>query len=385
MNKRGDKIQSGAPAAALIGIITLLFIFYILFLPAEERRELLEGENFTDEEGVGLLLDEAPGTLTFTEKGVFDHSISNVYLVETKNAVILGQENPFIVSKGWFSEQQKSMVFAVSDMDNTENILLSFQAPERKGILVIALNGQKIFEGEVKLQNPPPIIVPKTLLRPTNQLDFSVAGGFFSRKRYSLTDVKVVGDITDVKKQVAQNTFTISDTEKENLDTAFMDFYPICDQRTVGVLTIELNGKIIYSAAPACDSLNRQDLYAEDLRTGKNTVVFRIDKGSYRVENIRVRTLLKTVKAHIEFFHVKSSVYNDVLDKERQVILKIEFIDDDKPKRAELNLNGRKDMIDQRDFEYERDISSWIKEGNNYLELKPLTELDVVRLQVRAD
>jgi hypothetical protein len=188
-----------------------------------------------------------------------------------------------------------------------------------------------------------------------------------------------------VKKQVAQNTFTISDTEKENLDTAFMDFYPICDQRTVGVLTIELNGKIIYSSAPACDSLNRQDLYAEDLRTGKNTVVFRIDRGSYRIENIRVRTILKTVKAHIEFFHVKSSLYNDVLDKERQVILRIEFIDDNKPKRAELNLNGRKDMIDQRDSEYERDVSSWIKEGNNYLELKPLTELDVVRLQVRAD
>jgi hypothetical protein len=73
------------------------------------------------------------------------------------------------------------------------------------------------------------------------------------------------------------------------------------------------------------------------------------------------------------------------LDKERQVILRIEFIDNDKAKRAEMNLNGRKDMIDQTDNIYERDISSWVKEGNNYLELKPLTELNVVKLQVRAD
>ncbi len=385
MNKRGDRAQGGGPAAALIGIITLLFIFYILFLPPEERRELLEGDNATFDEEGGLLLDEAPGTLTFTEKGVFDHSISNVYLVETKNAVVLGSENPFIVKKGWFGEQTKSMVFGVSDMENTENLMLSFQAPERKGNLVIALNGQKIFESEVKVQNPPPVLLPKPLLKPTNQLDFSVAGGFFSKRKYSLSDVKVVGDITDVKKQVAQNTFTISDTEKENLDTSFLDFYPICDQRTVGVLTLELNGKIIFSAAPACDSLNRQDLYAEDLRSGKNTVIFRIDRGSYRVEQIRVRTILEPVKAYIDFFNIKSSVYNDILDRERQVILRMEFVDDEKQKRAELNLNGRKDAIDQRDNVYERDVSSWIKEGSNYIEIKPLTELDVVRLEVRAD
>lgn len=385
MNKRGDKMQSGAPAAALIGIITLMFIFYILFLPPSERKSLLEGDNATLEEGTGLLLDEAPGLLTFTEKGVFDHSISNIYLIETKNSVILGQENPFIVKKGWFSEQQKSMVFSAGDLDNTENVMLSFQAPERKGILVIALNGQKIFEGTVNLQNPPPVALPKTLLRPTNQIDFSVTGGFFSSRKYSLSDIKVIADITDVKKQISQNTFTISDTEKENLDSAFLDFYPICEQRTVGTLTIELNGKAIYAAAPACESLNRQDLYAEDLRTGKNTLVFRIDKGSYRVEQIRVRTVLKAVKAHVEFFNVKTSLYNDILDKNRQVILRIEFIDDNKKKQAELNVDGRKDMIDQTDNIYERDISTWVKEGNNYIEIKPLTELDVVKLQVRAD
>ncbi|MEM3154666.1 MAG: hypothetical protein QW165_03835, partial [Candidatus Woesearchaeota archaeon] len=122
MNKRGENLQTGGPAAALIGIITLIFIFYILFLPPAERKALLEGNNYTLEEGIGLLLDEAPGTLAFTEKGVFDHSISNVYLTETKNAVVLGQENPFIVSKGWFEEQTKSMVFSIDDLENTENV-----------------------------------------------------------------------------------------------------------------------------------------------------------------------------------------------------------------------------------------------------------------------
>jgi len=379
-------MQTGGPAATLIGVITLLFLFYILFLPPEARQELLEGGNDTDlDEEERILLDEAPGKLTFTEKGVFDHSISNIYLVETKNAIVLGRENPFVVKKGWFGEQKKTMVFPVQDLPNTENVILSFQAPERAGTLLISLNGQLIFEGKVGLQNPPPVALPKTLLRDTNILEFSAIGGFFSRKKYSLSDVKVVGDITDVQRQMSTNTFTISDTEHENLDTAFLDFFPICEQREVGVLTIELNGKVIYSAVPACESLNRQDLFAEDLRSGKNTLLFKITKGSYRVEQLRVRTILEPVKAFIDFFNIKSSVYNDILDKDREAMLLIEFVDDEKVKRAELNINGRKDMIDQRDYKYEKDISTWIREGNNYIEIKPLTELDVVKLEVRVD
>lgn len=385
MNRRGEKFQSGSPAATLIGILTLVFVFYILFLPAEERKVLLEGENATIAEEERMLLDIAPGRLTFTEKSLFDHKISNVYLVETRNAVVLGLENPFIVKKGLFGEQTKSVVFGVPDLQNTENVILSFQAPERKGTLIISLNGQLIFEGLVGLQNPPPVSLPKAMLRDTNVLEFSVAGGFFSRKKFSLTDVKIVGDITDVLRQMSTNTFTVSDTERDNLESAFLDFFPICEQSAVGVLNIELNGKIIYSAVPACDSLNRQDLYAEDLRTGKNTLLFKITRGSYRVEQIKVRTLLKPVKAFIDFFNVKSSLYNDVLDKDRQVMLLIEFVDDGKVKRAEFNLNGRLSMIDQRESKYERDISSLIREGNNYIEIKPLTELDVVKLQVRAD
>lgn len=386
MNKRGEKFQSGSPAAALVGIMTILFVFYILFLPPESRQELLEG-NFSDAEDYtgGILLSEAPGRLSFTEKSVFDHHIPNIYLTETKNAVVLARENPFVVKKGWFGEQRKSMVFSLTDLENTDNVFLSFQAGERAGTLFIALNGRLIYESIVAIQNPAPVVLPKSLLQDTNQLDFYVDGGFFSRKLYALSDVKVVGDITDLNRQMATNTFSISHTEVDNLDSAFLDFFPICSQRDVGVLTIELNGKVVYSAVPACESLNRQDLYVEDLRPNKNTLLFRISKGSYRVEQIRVRSILEPVKAYVDYFEVKSALFNDVLDKERQVILRIEFIDDKKIKRAEINFNGKRDAIDQRDYEYERDVSSWIKEGSNYVEIKPLTELDVVKLEVRAD
>lgn len=376
---------SGTPAATLIGIITIIFIVYILFLPTEERRELLEGENYTDSDSKTTLLDETPGLLSFTKRTLFDHDIPSVFLSETTNAAVLAQENPFTVRKGWLSEQRKTMVFAVSTPAQTDNIILSLQAPSRAGTLVITLNGQIVFEGTVATQNPPPIILPKSLIAGANQLEFSVKGGFFSRKHYELFDVKVIGEVTDIARQAATSTFTISDVEKENLDTAFLDFYPLCDQADVGTLSIELNGRIVHSAIPACEGLNRQDLDKEELREGKNELTFRISQGSYRVEQIRVRTILKPVKPFIDYFKINSTLYNSVLDNKRDIILRVEFVDDDEDKQARLNINGRYDVIDQEDEVYEEDISAFIKEGNNYIQIDPLTELNIVRITVKAE
>jgi len=387
MVRRSGRIQTGSPASALIGIMTLLFIFYILFLPPAERRALLEGDNVTPgapgaEE---VLLTAAPGRLAFVPRTQFDHPLPNIYLIETRNAVVLGKENPFAVKKGWFSDERKSIVFSIPQIENTENVLLSFQTPVRKGELHITLNGMPIFEARVATQNPAPVDLPKTLLRETNTIEFSVTGGFFEGKRYSFTDVKVIGDITDIEKQKSTNTFSISQLEIDNFEAGYLDFYPICEQASVGVLNIELNGKVISSSVPACESLNRQELYAEDLRQGKNTLILRITKGSYRIEQVRVRTNIKPVKAFVDFFDIKSSLYNAVLDGKKRIVLDLEFVDDGRVKRAETNVNGKLDVIDQRQPSFTRDLSKIIREGNNYVEIRPLTELDIVKLEVRAE
>jgi len=383
--KRNQKGASASAAATLIGIITLMFIFYILFLPAEERKTLLEESDFEVENYEPILLDGAPGLLSYSEKSVFDHSIPNVYLSEISNAVILASENPFVVKKSWFSEQKKSMVFSIPDLSQTENVFLNFQVTENSGTLLIFLNGRLIFEGFVAYQNPPPVLLPKALLMDTNQLDFVVAGSAFEKREYYFSDIKIVGDVLDVSKKTASNSFSLSFTESKNIEKAYLDFFAICSQNNVGTLTIDLNGKLVYSAVPACNSLNRQDLFSDELNAQKNTLTFRLDKGNVRAEQIRVRTVLEPVRSFVDYFDVKSSLYNDVLDKERQVILRIEFVDDSKLKRADLNVNGKKDSIDQRDSVFERDISSWIKEGNNYIEIKPLAELNIVKLEVKTD
>lgn len=385
--KRAQKVPSGSAAATLVGFITLIFIFYILFLPPGERQELLEGEENTSNgwEVGGLMLDEAPGRLSFTRESVFDHHLANVYLTEASNAKVLARENPFVVKKGWFGEQRKTMVLLIDDLENVDDVMLSFQAPKRSGTLVVTLNGMLIYENSVQSLTPPPVLLPKQMLQSANQLEFSVKGGFLSWLRYDLQDVKVVGNLRDTTLQKATNSFTVSATEADNLESAFIEYYPLCQQDDVGIMTVFVNNRAVFAGMPACDSLNRQDLFVDDLKTGKNEASFMLNKGSARVEQVRVRTVLEPVKTFIDYFNVKSSLYNDILDKERQAVLRIEFVDNDEVKRAQVNFNGKFDSIDQRDNVYERDVSQWIKEGNNYIEIKPLTELEIVRLQVRID
>ncbi|MBW3019098.1 hypothetical protein KY329_02860 [Candidatus Woesearchaeota archaeon] len=382
------KGQSASGASALIGIMTLIFIFYIIFLPPSERQELLQ-EGVTEEGGTavqtGTLLREIPGKISFVEQEVFDHLIPNIALVETKYAAILGRESPFTVKKSIWGEDTKSFRFNIDDLENTENVMLNFQVLKGKGVLHIELNGETIFENTVQIQNPPPIQLPKNLLRDTNVLFFKAMGGIMEGKEYSLTDVKILGDITDKSAQEATNTFRITDTEYDNLRMSYLDFYPICDQTEAGIMRIYVNGKVVYSAVPACESPNRQELYLEDLRSGKNTVIFEIDKGAFRIEDIRVRNSVEPTKAFIDFFDISDTLYDQVVNGEASVVLKIEFVDERDRKQAEVNINGRLDAIDQYKREYEREISNIVGEGNNYIEILPLTDLNIAKLEVRVE
>lgn len=381
--------QEGSRAAAVIGILTLLFVFYILFLPPETRQELLEG-NITDEDDGEtqdydeILLEESIGTLIPEGDHRFDHSIPNLYLAETRESTILARQNPFTIHKGLFGEEQKEFTFTLRELENTENVILSFQALKREGTLNIALNGVTIFQSPIGLQNPPPVNLPNNLLGEINTLKFWVSGGLFEGKEYSLADVKVIGDITDLRKQESTNTFQIVRAELDHLDNSYMDFYPICEQAYTGILTITLNGKAVYSAVPACESVNRQELYAEDLRLGKNTLTFQLSRGQARIEQIRVRNIVEEMKSYVAFFEVEEDLYTDMLQDDVETVLYIDFVSKDR-KRAELNINGRMRSIDQKEDRYEREITDYLVEGNNYIELTPITDMNIPRLEVRVE
>ena len=392
MNRRGDqKPPSGGAAAGLIGIITILIVFYIIFIPPEERRELLYGENDTaiDNDNDGrvekTLLLANIGRLDYEAETSFDHTIPNVYLVATKNAQVVESFNPFIISNGWFADENKVLTFTIAQPELTSGVKLVLDAPVRKGILTVILNSRIVYEGRPESVNIQPIELKSNELKTTNTLEFSVSGvglAFWRTNEYDFSSAQVIADITDREKQESANVITLESTESHNLKKATLTFYPICQQTAVGSLEVTVNNQRVSASTPDCESVNRIELEPSTLSAGRNTVFFSITKGAYRLEQIKVKTEIKESPNFIDYFDVNATTFDAVTDDEKDIILKITFVDDKENKRAELNINGKRDFIDQREAIYERNLNSYIVEDNNYLELIPKSTLNIAKLEV---
>lgn len=391
-SKRGASPPSGGAAASVIGIMTLLLVFYILFIPPADRHELLYGDN--DSSGSSgnasnrVLLLANIGKLDYQSDSSFDHSVPNVYLVETKNAQAIEKFNPFVVTRAWFTNQPRTVTFTVGQPELTSNVKLVFDAPTRKGILTITLNGRVIYEGKPDSVNVAPIELKREQLKADNTMTFFVSGvgiAFWRVNQYEITNAQIIADITDAEKQESTSVITLEPTEARNLKRATLTFFPICTQKDVGPLEVLLNSQRISSNTPDCETVNRIEIDPDDLYTGSNSLLFKITEGAYRVEQIKLKTELKEGASFIDYFDLNESAYDAVVDKRKDLILRIEFVDDDEDKKAEISVNGKRDYIDQRGPSYERNIGSFAVEGNNYVELIPKSDLNIVKLEVRIE
>ena len=380
--------QGGMNAAILVAIIAGLIILYIVFLPSSEREKLIEERTTETTAGdtSNVLLKAFPGMLS-TSSGLEDEKeIPNIFLVETTNAKELEKINPFIVRSGWFDKKAKKIDFGLEDPDNTDNVVVSFTAKKRSGILTIKLNNAVVFENELTSEIIEPVKLDKKLLQKANSLEFSVSSvglKFWTTNEYSLENVRIIGDITDTSKQESTNLFTLSDSEFSSMDKATLKFIPYCGNvNDLGTLDIYINNKKLFSSVPVCDNAYRQSVPKSALNEGENNIVFKTGRGSYSVEQIRIALEFKEPAVKTYFFEVSGDAFQSIRNGDADAVLTIKFVDDNKQKRAKLNVNGHIETIETDKTTFSKNINSRISEGNNYLRLEPLEDMEVVELKI---
>ncbi len=391
--KRGQEHLEGGRAAGVIGLIIVVIVLYIILLPPEERDELLGEEDSgvtpSEKETNLTLLSENPGTISFIGQKDADKTIPNIYLYKDTNAQVIEKFNDFYTRNGYFDKIKKNLTFSIKDLENTDNVMLSFTTTKNTGVLTIKLNDEIIYEYDINTLNVNPIELKKSSLKQNNVLEFSVSSigwGFWKTNEYSFENLKVIGDITDVTRQKSRNVFTLTEAEYQNIDKAELKFVPYCKyERDVGVLEAFINNRNIYSAIPVCDDPVKQPFSIDILNSGENNIVFKSTKGSYSIEQIRLELDLKETQKIIYYFELNESQFKNISSEGKRVRLYITFVDDDEEKKLDLSINGHLTSIRQDESKYKKDITHWVEEGNNYIELRPKTTLYIVKLEIKYE
>ena len=290
-----------AQAAGLIGVITLLIIFYIIFLPPVEREKLLSPEKFENLTPVSkkFLLDVPVGFLSALQEKEITHPVPNVVLEELAEAKVLLEIPPFIVKRGWIGEQKKTFLFPLKNPETAKNVQLVFSLARFRGMLKVKVNGVDVFEGT--LTQPAPISIKSDLLQQQNSVDVEATGTgiWFLPRLFELRDVKIIADIIEPSKLEASHIIPVSAGEKENLEHGTLRYFAICDESKVGSIAVLLNGKQVFKGTPDCGSINQQELFADDFADGKNLLTFSLTKGSVRLEQLLLKNKLKQAQPFV--------------------------------------------------------------------------------------
>jgi len=394
---QSNKCKKGAAAqtALFVLVMALLIILYILFVPPETRLKML-GDNESEEGGgtaaaeeENLLLSENIGHLDYLNLDEYEFTIPSFYLIATARSKTLLEENPFYLKSDWFNQKAKTIEFTIDDYENTDNVILTFNSNKHSGLLTIIFNGYTIYEDELTTVNSPPINIRKEYLKEKNVLGFEVGGvgaAFWSANEYSIQDLKIIGSVTDISQQQARNVFTLTTEQFNNLETAELKFFPDCTIYDIGTLSVNLNGNQLVSSIPDCIILNRFAVPNDYLKAGQNVLVFSAEKGSYLVDQIKIKITLKEETVPIYYFDLTQEQFDGIQNETEKLNLTIKFVDDDKNKEAEIMVNGHTTALDTYDAAYTKIIPRlWIEsKKNNYITITPKSTMDIVELRLEV-
>ena len=365
---------------------------YILFLPKQERLQLL-GINETTQEKVeeqarvsaNVLLSQSPGLLKPFEKDTNIHEIDAVTLFIRDEPVTLDLANSISLSKSVFGEDKRELRFNVDDLTNLDKVSLFFLVTQSEGNLIISLNDIEIFNNKARgLQS---IILPVDLIQETNKLTFKVSSpGFniFASNDYTLSEIKVRQnyEITNTKEQ---RTFTLTASESGDAELSFFVFCN--DPLSRGRLRVFVNNEEIANEALGCVSAEKTiEVDKEELKEGRNTLLFEIDKGDYLINDIELEVEVEEGGAVTYKFAVSETQFEDILDADKEVKLEITFNDvGDETKKATINVNNNEFTLETKGLDYERFITSLIEEGNNFIKITPQSEFDIEILEIKIE
>lgn len=390
----GKRAQAAGSAAVFVAIIAALLVAFIILVNPQQRAELL-GEPSGSSLGssvlpsgslVKSLLKATPGRIDYLAQTEIEHALP-ISTIQTKSETkVLAQKNLAYAKNALFSEKGDQFVFTISDVANTENVVLGFSVKSMVGDLIISLNGEEVLrvaEGE-KVK---PVMLPHNLLQATNTLMIAVSSpgaAFWRTDEVNLENLQIVADVTTLDAQTSKNIFLISDVEKKNMEKVVLKFSPQCIFDKVGKLSIVLNSREIYNAVPDCDvGLVKLELSPDGVHSGENEMIFSTQKGMYVLSSITIVSKLREIDFPTYYFDLAEEDYQKVVGGSLKLRLAMSFVDVMASKTGDIYFNAHKISFDTKDVVFSVDANDFVVQGSNAIKISPRKSVEIREL--RAD
>lgn len=391
MMKRG---QAAAGAAVLVAIILGLLISFVVLVSPQERAALLgeDGVNGTSRGGTlqqaavaENLLKVSPGRIDFLGLEEIEHPLPVINIYTRTESEVVAERNVANAKRGVFNEEPDMFTFAIDDVAHTENLFLVFNVQMIEGRLIVLFNGEQIYNAEAGSENVQPIHLPQNIIQDTNEITIRVSSpglAFWKTNGATLSNLKVVGDVTEVQAQRSKSIFLVSETEKRNVEKVRLRLQPDCNLNEVGKLTITLNSREMYSGVPDCDlSFVPLEISPDLIQQGENDIEFQAEKGSYVLSHVMITSTLSEPEFPTYFFKLDEDQFADVDGGDKKVRLQVDFVDVAR-KYGEFMYNGDSIPFDTRETTLVLDLSEDAVEGHNAIKVKPQKTLEIRELRV---
>jgi len=280
-------------------------------------------------------------------------------------------------------KKTKTMIVLLDNPSQAQNVFLTFAVTKHKGSLIVKMNDEEIYNGEISDTYASPIKLSD--LKAENIIEFSVSApgflAFWDTNYYYLSDIKVMGTLVNNKNRAASVSFYARPEEVGNADEATLAYYVDCTS-SIGKLEVRMNGQLLSSKMPDCGSAEQATFSPGTLQEGNNELSFTIDKGTVTIDQIILKTNLKEANWPIYYFDLDSSEYYKIRNGSYDAMLTIKFADDTSDKEALFTISDHKVYLSSTQKSYTKSIGEYLVDGSNYIMIEPRTELSIVELKV---
>tara|TARA_Y100000310_G_C20699289_1_gene828196 strand:+ start:2670 stop:3836 length:1167 start_codon:yes stop_codon:yes gene_type:complete len=383
------KGQSAIEITVLILLLMCLIIGYVILAPQDVRDELLDDTRDGDSDGGdgatsggSTLYSVSPGEVEASQSGTSTTSLQPIRIYSTVESESETIATSLKVSRNLLQNNYKTFTFSAEDTEDLDSLSLLFMITESKGDLIVKLNDNIVYEGELTSNNLP-LSLPVSVLEEINVLELSTSSpglNIFSADYYLLQDVTLVKEYV-IEDTTKERTFYVSDPG--DVSNVALSYFITCNSDEEGRLTIYLNNREEFSDLVFCEYLDERELVLDtDYLTTSNTLTFEIDQGDYNLDEVDLEITSKGLNYPSYSFDIDSDLYDDISAGEKEVYLELSFGDDSSEKKATVYLQDHSFSFDTTDDEYSKKISSYIDNGNNVIKLVPTRDFEITNLKI---